>query len=159
MNSVGVKKDEFETFWHILVTYCQQDAGYLDFFQGGQYDEWEALSSNPTRGITIQADVANMIIDQAQAVREANARSVQVRASLNSLLTTIAAYCPDGMFKTILTDSTSIAWIRNRLAQVCNIETSGIEVKNPQQLSWKESSHLSWTPSCLQGRGITEQHC
>ena len=29
LNSVGVKKDEFETFWHILLTYCQQDAGYL----------------------------------------------------------------------------------------------------------------------------------
>ena len=125
LNSVGVKKDEFETFWHILVTYCQQDAGYLDFFQGGQYDQWEALSSNPTQGITVQADVADMIIDQAQAVRAANAKSVQIRASLNSLLTTIAAYCPDGLFKTILTDSTSIAWIRNRLAQVCNIETSG----------------------------------
>ena len=125
LNSVGVKKDEFETFWHILVTYCQQDAGYLDFFQGGQYDKWEALSSNPTRGISVQPDVNEMMIDQGQAVRDANTKSVQIRASLNSLLTTIAAYCPDGLFKTILTDSTSIAWIRNRLAQVCNIETSG----------------------------------
>ena len=124
LNSVGVKKDEFETFWHILVTYCQQDAGYLDFFKGGQYDKWEALSSNPTRGIAVQPDMNEMMIDQGQAVREANTKSVQIRASLNSLLTTIAAYCPDGLFKTILTDSTSIEWIRNRLAQVCNIETS-----------------------------------
>ena len=51
LNSVGVKKDEFETFWHILLTYCQQDAGYLDFFPGGQFENWEALSSNPTRGV------------------------------------------------------------------------------------------------------------
>ena len=65
LNSVGVKKDEFETFWHILITYCQQDAGYLDFFQGGQYDKWEALSSNPTRGIAVHPDV-NDIIDQGQ---------------------------------------------------------------------------------------------
>ena len=120
--------------------------------------------------IAVQPDVNDMMIDQGQAVREANAKSVQIRASLNLLLTTIAAYCPDGLFKTILTDSTSIAWIRNRLAQVCNIEQEAgiflkswtlsiIEVKNPQQLSWKESSHLSWTPSCLQGRDIMEQHC
>ena len=33
LSSVGVKKDEFETFWHILLTYCQQDLGYLDFLK------------------------------------------------------------------------------------------------------------------------------
>ena len=31
LNSVGAKKDEFETFWHILLTYCQQDYEYMDF--------------------------------------------------------------------------------------------------------------------------------
>ena len=125
LSSVGVKKDEFETFWHILITYCQQDAGYLDFFEGGKYAEWEALSSNPTRGITVHADLHERLIDQDNADRDANTKSVQIRASLNSLLTTIAAYCPDGLFKTVLTDSTSIAWIKNRLTQVCNIETTG----------------------------------
>ena len=33
LSSVGVKKDEFETFWHILITYCQQDSGYYDFLK------------------------------------------------------------------------------------------------------------------------------
>ena len=47
LGSVGVKRDEFEAFWHILLTYCQQDAGYLQFFEGGAYDHWEPLSSNP----------------------------------------------------------------------------------------------------------------
>ena len=125
LSSVGVKKDEFETFWHILTTYCQQDAGYLDFFPGGQFDQWEALSSNLTRGIVVHPLVNDMMIDQARATREANTKSVLLRASLNSLLTTIAAYCPDGLFKTVLSDSTSIAWIRNRLTKVCNIESSG----------------------------------
>ena len=125
LSSVGVKKDEFETFWHILTTYCQQDAGYLDFFPGGQFDQWEALSSNLTRGIVVHPLVNDMMIDQARATREANTKSVLLRASLNSLLTTIAAYCPDGLFKTVLSDSTSIAWIRHRLTKVCNIESSG----------------------------------
>ena len=53
LSSVGVRKDEFETFWHILLTYCQQDSGYLDFFPGGKYEKWEALSLNPTRGIDV----------------------------------------------------------------------------------------------------------
>ena len=123
LNSVGVKKDEFETFWHILLTYCQQDSGYLDFFEGGNFSTWQALSLNPTRGITIQADPNHE--DPAEAVREATEQSVLKRNCLNSLLTTIAAYCPDGLFKTILTESTSIAWIKNRLSQVCNINTTG----------------------------------
>ena len=125
LSSVGVKKDEFETFWHILTTYCQQDAGYLNFFEGGEYAEWEALSSNPTRGIVVHATLQDRLIDQDTADRDANTKSVMIRASLNSLLTTIAAYCPDGLFKTVLTESTSIAWIKNRLTQVCNIETTG----------------------------------
>ena len=135
LNSVGVKKDEFETFWHILLTYCQQDAGYLDFFLGGQFEKWEALSSNPTGGITIQPDPTDLLLDQARAIRDANIKSSIVRASLNSLLTTIAAYCPEGLFKTVLSDSTSIAWIRQRLTQVCNIETSGRHL--PKILNFK----------------------
>ena len=125
LSSVNVKRDEFESFWHILMTYCQQDAGYLDFFHGGAYENWEPLSQNPTRGITVTPDVAENSTDQAASVRNATAKSVIVRASLNSLLTTIAAFCPDGLFKTILTESTSIAWIRKRLTQVCNVDTSG----------------------------------
>ena len=135
LNSVGVKKDEFETFWHILLTYCQQDAGYLDFFPGGQFENWEALSSNPTRGINIQPDPTDALLDQALAIRDTNTKSSIVRASLNSLLTTIAAYCPEGLFKTVLSDSTSIAWIRQRLTQVCNIETSGRHL--PKVLNFK----------------------
>ena len=115
LSSVGVKKDEFETFWHILVTCCQQDSEYLEFFEGRAYAEWQALSVNPTRGINVHADPAASILNGALAVREANRLSVIKRATLNSLLTTIAAYCPEGLFKTVLVDSTSITWIRNRL--------------------------------------------
>ena len=125
LSSVGVKKDEFETFWHILLTYCQQDSDYIDFFEGGNFSTWQALSSNPTRGITVPTDATEERIDAARATREANRLSCLKRATLNSLLTTIAAYCPEGLFKTVITDSTSIQWIRNRLIQVCNIETNG----------------------------------
>ena len=120
LSSVGVKKDEFETFWHILMTYCQQDADYLEFFEGGAYSEWQPLSANSTRGITVAP-----VTEAAAAIREANTKSVIKRANLNSLLTTIAAYSPEGLFKTILVDSTSVNWIRKRLIKVCNIETNG----------------------------------
>ena len=121
LSSVGVKKDEFETFWHILLTYCQQDSEYLEFFEGGANANWQALSANPTRGITVRVnDNAT-----AAAVREAESKTVVKRANLNSLLTTIAAYCPEGLFKTVIVDSTSINWIKNRLIKVCNIESNG----------------------------------
>ena len=125
LNSVGVRRDEFETFWHILTTYCQQDSGYLDFFPGGKYENWEALSRNPTRGINVSAEEIDTEPDKNKAKEMAQVKTSIVRASLNSLLTTIAAYCPDGLFKTVISESTSIAWIKYRLAQVCNIDTSG----------------------------------
>ena len=135
LSSVGIKKDEFETFWHILVTYCQQDTEYLDFFDGGKFSTWQALSVNPTRGINVPEDATEQVTDPARATREANRLSVMKRATLNSLLTTIAAYCPEGLFKTVLTDSTSISWIRTRLIQVCNIETNGRHL--PKVLNFK----------------------
>ena len=92
------------------------------FFEGGTFETWQALSTNPTRGITVQADSDT---PKASQVRDANTQTVVKRANLNSLLTTIAAYCPEGMFKTIIVDSTSINWIRNRLIKVCNIESNG----------------------------------
>ena len=85
LSSVGVKKDEFETFWHILLTYCQQDADYLDFFDGGNFSTWQALSSNPTRGINVPVDAAEERIYAARATREANRLSGLKRATLNSL--------------------------------------------------------------------------
>ena len=120
-SSVGVKKDEFETFWHVLITYCSQDYEYMDFFEGGQFSRWTALSADPTRGVLVTANEAN----DDDAVANARRQTLLKRASLNSLLTTIAAYCPDGLFKSIITDSTSIAWIKQRLIKVCNIETNG----------------------------------
>ena len=91
LNSVGVRRDEFETFWHILTTYCQQDSGYLDFFQGGKYENWEALSRNPTRGINVSAEEIDTEPDKNKAKEMAQVKTSIVRASLNSLLTTIAA--------------------------------------------------------------------
>lgn len=123
LSSVNVTRDEFETFWHILMTYCQQDTGYYEFFSGGKYETWEPLCVNPTRGIKIEPNDTDQ--DQAEAIRQAQTQTVQLRATLNSLLTTIAAYCPDGLFKTVLTESTSIEWIRHRLTKVCNVDTSG----------------------------------
>ena len=64
----------------------------MDFFEGGRFSEWIALSSNPTRGLEIVAIEANGISEE-----EPRKQTIMKRASLNSLLTTIAAYCPDGL--------------------------------------------------------------
>ena len=83
---------------------------------------WQALGTIPTRGINVEVDSDT---PTAAQVRDANTQTVEKRANLNSLFTTIAAYCPEVMFKTIWVDSTSINWIRNRLIKVCNIESNG----------------------------------
>ena len=135
LSCVGVKKDEFETFWHILVTYCQQDVDYLEFFEGGTNSKWQALSANPTRGIKVEANSSS---PSASEIREANASTAIKRANLNSLLTTIAAYCPEGLFKTILVDSTSISWIKQRLIKVCNIESNGRHLPKALNISFNK---------------------
>ena len=104
----GKFRDRFARVSNITRSGCQQDSEYLEFFEGGAYANWQALSVNPTRGINVQPDPTASILNGPLAVRESNRMSVIKRATLNSLLTTIAAYCPEGLFKTVLADSTSI---------------------------------------------------
>ena len=59
---------------------------------------WQALGTIPTRGINVEVDSDT---PTAAQVRDANTQTVEKRANLNSLFTTIAAYCPEVMFKTI----------------------------------------------------------
>ena len=135
LSSVGVKKDDFETFWHILITYCQQDYEYMDFFEGGTLSQWRALAVDNTRGINITA-TEDEINNSATAAEDARKKTLMKRAALNSLLTTIAAYCPYGMFKSIITDSTSIEWIKQRLIKVCNVETNGRHLPKVMNISF-----------------------
>lgn len=133
--SVGVSRDDFETWWHFVTIYCQQNQEYCQFYPGGKFSSWTAETRDATRGITIepeQADADSLI----QAALDATAKTNETRLLLSSLLTTIAAFCPEGTFKPVLSESTSILWIKDRIAKVCKIQTTGRHLPKILNIKW-----------------------
>lgn len=134
LNSVGVTRDDFETWWHFVKIYCQQNSDYNQFFEGGQYSSWKPECKDVTRGITVEPDMTDE--DQGKAISKSILETEKIRLLLTSLLTTIAAFCPEGTFKPVLTESTSIAWIKDRIAKVCKIQTTGRHLPKILNIKW-----------------------
>ena len=132
--SVGVSRDDFETWWHFVTLYCQQNQDYNQFFPGGKYDTWIPETMDATRGITIEP-IQNPE-DIVEAALEATRKTSQLRLLLSSLLTTIAAFCPEGTFKPVLSESSSIQWIKDRIAKVCKIQTTGRHLPKILNIKW-----------------------
>lgn len=135
LQSVGVTRDDFETWWHFVKIYCQQNTDYTQFFPGGSYSTWTAETRDSTRGITVEPDPNH---DNPLAAAElAVAQTTKTRLLLTSLLTTIAAFCPEGTFKPVLAESTSIQWIHDRISKVCKIQTTGRHLPKILNIKWE----------------------
>ena len=131
LQSVGITRDDFETWWHFVKIYCQQNTDYNHFFPGGKYSQWTAETRDATRGISVNPDEVNNEVDTAVA------ETMKIRLQLSSLLTTIAAFCPEGTFKPVLSESTSIQWIHDRIAKVCKIQTTGRHLPKVLNIRWE----------------------
>lgn len=132
--SVGVTRDDFETWWHFVTIYCQQNHDYSQFYPGGKFSSWTPETKDATRGISIEPDSTSA--DPLSAAQEAVNKTNETRLLLSSLLTTIAAFCPEGTFKPVLSESSSIAWIKDRIAKVCKIQTTGRHLPKILNIKW-----------------------
>ena len=54
LHSVGITRDDFETWWHFVKIYCQQNTDYTQFFHGGRFSKWKPETQDATRGILIE---------------------------------------------------------------------------------------------------------
>ena len=135
LQSVGISRDDFETWWHFVKIYCQQNTDYTQFFPEGRHARWVAETRDATRGITVEP--VNNAPDPLAAAELATAETVKARLLLSSLLTTIAAFCPEGTFKPVLSESTSIQWIHDRIAKVCKIQTTGRHLPKILNIKWE----------------------
>ena len=135
LQSVGISRDDFETWWHFVKIYCQQNTDYTQFFPGGKFQAWTAETRDATRGITVVPNQAAP--DPLAAAMAATEETTKTRLLLSSLLTTIAAFCPEGTFKPVLSESTSILWIHDRIAKVCKIQTTGRHLPKILNIKWE----------------------
>ena len=122
-----INRDKLDGWFGICKIYLMQSDDYLRFLPGGENAKWIAETANLTRGLITQpvfpedAEEADIQRITAEATKETN----KSRRDLATMLTTVAAFCPDGMFRSVVSESTSLQWIYDRIQQACQVQTSG----------------------------------
>ena len=133
-----INRDKLDSWFGICRIYIMQSDNYLRFLPGGEHDTWRAETVDLTRGLTIAPVIPQGAAeaDVQRLTAEATAATTKIRRDLASLLTTIAAYCPDGMFRSVVTESTSLQWIYDRIQQACRVQQGGRFLVTPFLMQW-----------------------
>lgn len=134
----NITRDTLDCWWNILLTYCRQSTEYASFFPGNAYANWTAECRDVTRGIVVEPDPN--ADDEEAALRRAETQTELKRCYLATLLTTIASFAPDGMFRSITAESTSLQWIYNRIKTACNVQTAGRHLVTSWNMAWDKDS-------------------
>ena len=127
LTSKGLTLDGLATFWSLLSNWVRQEPNYKNFLPGGEYEQWLPKKINSSRGI-----VVNYEQDPTDAnVTEANRKAAELEAAkissqLEDFLSTIASKCPEGMFRTIVNEATSMEWILKRIRTAFRLQSKGI---------------------------------
>ena len=136
----NVNRDKLDSWYGSIKIYCMQSDSYLKFLPGplGTRANWTAECRDLTRGLLVQP-VIPQDADQDDVARLTDAATVAtaaLRRDLSTMLTTVASFCPEGMFRTVVTESTSMDWIYKRVKQACNVQTSGRYLPSPYMMEW-----------------------
>ena len=101
-------RDNLNRWWSILTNFCRQKPDQVPFFKGGDHENWTAECKDSTRGMS----------------------DAKVQVALHNILTTIASFCPNGTFQTIM------EWIYKRVAKMCPIQIGGRHLVNAWDLKY-----------------------
>ena len=111
LTSKGLTLDGLATFWSLLSNWVRQEPNYKNFLPGGEYEQWLPKKINSSRGIVVNYEQdptdANVTEANRKAAEQAAAR---ISSQLEDFLSTIASKCPEGMFRTIVNEATSMDW-------------------------------------------------
>ena len=134
----NVNRQKLDEWFGITTNYCEQSEAYVKFLPGGTNALWIAECRNLTRGLVVQPQIPQGA-EQAERDRltaEATAQTAKIRRELSAMLTTVASYCPEGMFRTVVTEAVSMDWIYKRVTQACNVQATGQYLPAPFMMEW-----------------------
>lgn len=135
-----INRDKLDAWFIICKTYLMQSDDYIRFLPGGDNATWTAETADLTRGMLTEP-VIPQAAEAAERTRLTNAATLATnrsRRDLATMLTTVAAFCPDGMFRSVVSESTSLQWIYDRIQQACQVQTSGRFLVSPFLMQWNK---------------------
>lgn len=138
LNCMNVNRDMLDSWYGTIKSYCKQSEEYIKYLPGGANAVWTAECRDLTRGLLVAPQIPEGADadERTRLITAATAASEKLRRDLATMLTTVASFCPDGMFRTVVTESTSLDWILTRVMQACNVQTSGRYLPSPYMLEW-----------------------
>ena len=108
LTSKGLTLDGLATFWSLLSNWVRQEPNYKNFLPGGDFAQWTAKKQDANRGIVINYDQNGDTATVETNPRAAEQKTAKIVNQLEDFLSTIASKCPEGMFRTIINEATSM---------------------------------------------------
>ena len=125
--SKGLTLDGLATFWSLLSNWLRQDPNYQQFLPGGEHETWIPKKHEKSRGMTAKFEDDINDANTTEEIRnEAKAKAIKISNQLEDFLNTIASKCPDGMFRTIVNEASSMDWILRRIRTAFRLQSKGI---------------------------------
>ena len=146
LTSEGLTLDGLSTFWSLLSNWVRQEPNYQNFLPGGEFEHWIAKKINKSRDNTVTE--ANRQRANNQAVKMAN--------QLEDFLSTMASKCPDGMFRTIVNEATSMDWILKRIMTAFRLQSKGINFYSATKQGYDEETDGSYNVAYMKMKNMFE---
>ena len=157
LTSKGLTLDGLSTFWSLLSNWVRQEPNYQNFLPGGEYEHWIAKKVDKSRGITVQFEEdPNDETTTETNRRNASAQAVKIASQLEDFLSTVASKCPDGMFRTIVNEATSMEWILRRIRTAFRLQSKGINLYDATKQGYDEEADGSYDVAYMKLKDMYE---
>ena len=157
LTSKGLTLDGLATFWSLLSNWVRQEPNYQNFLPGGEYEQWTPKKLDKSRGIVVnyQQDPTDADITETnrKAAEQATAR---ISSQLEDFLSTVASKCPEGMFRTIVNEATSMEWILKRIRTAFRLQSKGINFYDATLKGYDEDKDGSYDVAYMKLKDMFE---
>ena len=157
LTSKGLTLDGLSTFWSLLSNWIRQEPTYQNFLPGGEFEQWIAKKLDKSRGITVKYEEHPTDDTITEANRShAIAQSAKIAHQLEDFLSTVASKCPDGMFRTIVNEATSMEWILKRIRTAFRLQPKGINFYDATKQGYDEELDGSYDVAYMKMKDMFE---
>ena len=156
LTSKGLTLDGLATFWSLLSNWVRQEPNYKNFLPGGDFAQWTAKKQDTNRGIVVNYDQTGDAATVEANKREAEQETAKIVSQLEDFLSTVASKCPEGMFRTVVNEATSMDWIIKRIRKAFRLQSKGINFYDGTLQGYNEDKDGSYDISYMKMKDMYE---
>ena len=134
----------------------RQEPNYKNFLPRGDFAQWTAEKQDANRGIVVNYDQTGDAATIETNWRAAEQETAKIVNQLEDFLSTIASKCPEGMFRTIINEATSMDWIIKRIRTAFTLQSKGINFFDATLQGYNEDKDGSYDVTFMKLKDMYE---